>query len=254
MDIEITGNNRYIQKVTIPCYDTDAAFFLKPASFMDLCQELAYWSAAKFGFGYDELQQENIAWVLSRMHFKYFNPPKWRDTAYLHTWHKGAYGPFFLRDYELKDESGNVLVAATSSWLVIDLKSRSLVRHSAFDDLSGDDTICRDNALPVSAKKVVMPKGVEPEFMGSHKIAYSDIDIIGHTNNARYVLWAMDAIDYEIASSRRIKDFQINFNKETVPGEKVDIYRIATDTENGIVYEVEGMVDGKSAFCAEIGY
>lgn len=254
MDLQFTDNHRYVQKVTIPCYDTDAAFFLKPASFMDLCQELAYWAASSLGFGYDELQQEHTAWVLSRMHFKYFNPPKWRDTVYLNTWHKGADGPFFLRDYELKDEMGNVLIAATSSWLIIDLSSRSIVRHVAFENLSGNDTRCFDDALPSSAKKVSMPKGIEPEFVGTHKIAYSDIDIIGHTNNARYVLWAMDAISYELASSKRIKDFQINFNKETVPGDAVDIYRIIRNADDGITYNVEGLIDGKSVFCAEVGY
>jgi acyl-ACP thioesterase len=108
--------------------------------------------------------------------------------------------------------------------------------------------------LPSSAKKVTMPNGIEPEFVGTHKISYSDIDIIGHTNNARYVLWAMDAIDYGLASSKRIKDFQINFNKETVPGDAVDIYRIVRNSEYGITYNVEGVIDGKLVFCAEVGY
>ncbi|MCI1785134.1 MAG: thioesterase [Bacteroidales bacterium] len=255
MDVSVSKDNKYSMDVTIPCYDTDASFFLKPASFMDLCQELAYWAAQKLGFGYDDLKKEKTAWVLSRMYFKYIAPPKWHDDVILSTWHKGPDGPFFLRDFQLKDRDGNVLISATSSWLVIDLQSRTLVRcHDIYDGLVSTSTQCREDALSPACGKLVMPKGIDPEFVGRHKISYSDIDIIGHTNNARYVVWAMDAIDYRVSSRKRIKDLKINFNKETVHGESVDIYKTVRQTDDGLVYSVEGIMDGKSAFCVEITY
>ena len=92
---------KYCQDMRIPCYDTDAAFCLKPASFMDMAQEIAYWAAQALGFGYDDLQQHQTAWVLSRMHIRFESLPKWRDAVVLKTWHKGADGLFFLRDFHL---------------------------------------------------------------------------------------------------------------------------------------------------------
>ena len=47
--------------------------------------------------------------------------------------------------------------------------------------------------------------------VGVHKASYSDIDVLGHTNNARYVVWAMDSIDYgEVAGNRAVSYTHLN--------------------------------------------
>ena len=52
---------KYIEKITVPCYDTDASWLLKPASFMNLAQEAAGRHAVYLGFGYDDLIVSNTA-------------------------------------------------------------------------------------------------------------------------------------------------------------------------------------------------
>ena len=74
----------------VPCYHTDASFYLKPAAFMDMAQEIAYWAAHELGFGYDDLHVHHTAWVLSRMHFHFEKLPKWRDDVSLYTWHNNT--------------------------------------------------------------------------------------------------------------------------------------------------------------------
>ena len=241
---------KFCQDICVPCYDTDASFYLKPAAFMDMAQEIAYWAAQELGFGYDDLHVHHVAWVLSRMHFHFENPPKWRDNVTLYTWHKGADGLFYLRDFFLQDADGNRLVTCTSSWVVIDERTRRLVRPEELQDkLSTGDV---DDAIAERAPKVVMPRGAEPEPAGEHTVVYSDVDIIGHTNNARYMVWAMDSIDYETASACRVKDVYINFNKETTPGTSVQLYRLKTEEDGALVWYVEGRVEGKSAFCVKM--
>ena len=230
---------KFKQDICIPCFYTDASFYLKPASFMDMAQEIAYWAAQELGFGYDDLHIHHVAWVLSRMHFHFVDPPKWRDDVTLYTWHKGADGLFYLRDFYLQDPLGNRLVTATSSWVVIDERTRRLVRPEDLQDLMGLDDKVDD-------------RGREPEPAGEHTVVYSDVDIIGHTNNARYMVWAMDCIDYETASTRRVKDVYINFNKETTPGSTVQLFRLKTEEDGNLVWYVEGRVDGKSAFCVKM--
>lgn len=239
---------RFCQDLRIPCYDTDAAFFLKPASFMDMAQEIAYWAAQRLGFGYDDLQRHKTAWVLSRMHIRYEQPPKWRDPVVLKTWHKGADGLFFLRDFQLLSPEGTSLVRATSSWLVMDVESRRLVRGGDVVSLVDADTRVEEHAIAEPSPKILVPKDLPREEKGSRTVAYSDVDIIGHTNNARYIVWAFDCLDYAFVSQRRIRDLYINFNKETRPGETVTL----TVAADGDTYYVEGLADGKSAFVAQI--
>lgn len=240
---------KYTEKLTIPCYDTDAAWRLKPASFMNFAQEAAGRHAVYLGFGYDDLIKTNTAWILSRVHVEFPDTPKWREDITLTTWHKGLNRLFFLRDFILTDGQGRERVKATTSWLVLNLETRRLVRDPG---LMEEGTVCTDDVIETPADKVIMPKGVEPELVMEHRVAYSDIDTNGHTNNAMYMQWAMDAVDYELASNRPVKEFTINFNHETKAGESVSIYRTFVEKEDGIYVYVEGRVSETSAFTVEI--
>ena len=62
----------------------------------------------------------------------------------------------------------------------------------------------------------------------------------------------MDAVDYDIASTRPVREFTINFNHETKPGDKVEIYKSRIEEGDGRRVFVEGKVDGQSAFSVEI--
>ena len=240
---------RFEQKFTIPCYDTDASWRLKPSSFMDLAQEAAGQHAVYLGFGYDDLIATNTAWILSRVHVEFVDAPKWRENITLRTWHKGLNRLFFLRDFILTDDLGRERVKATTSWLVLNLETRRLVRDPK---LMEEGTVCTDNVIETPADKVVMPKDIEPQYVMDHHVAYSDVDMNGHTNNAMYMQWAMDAVDYDIASTRPVKWFTINFNHETKAGDIVALYKVVKEEEDGRHVFVEGKVNEQSAFTVEI--
>ena len=236
---------QFCQDLCIPCYQTDSRTVLTPAAFMDLAQEIAYWAAQRLGFGYDTLHVHHTAWVLSRMHIHFDHPPRWREEVQLYTWHKGAAGLFYLRDFRMKDKDGQSLVTATSSWVVIDERTRRLVRPEDLQNLLEVGEV--EHAIAEQAPKVQLPQGTEAEPAGEHVVAYSDIDLIGHTNNVRYVVWAMDCLPYEEACEP-VKDLYINFIKETKAGETVQLYRLRT---TGGWY-VEGRVEGKTCFLVQI--
>ena len=237
------------QQYTIPCYDTDASWRLKPASFMNLAQEAAGQHAVHLGFGFDDLIKTNTAWILSRMHIQFVDTPKWRDEVMLTTWHKGLNRLFYLRDFILTDAEGNPKVKATTSWLVLNLETRRLVRDP---ELMEDGTVNHENVIETPADKVQMPKDVEPVLALEHVVAYSDVDMNAHANNAMYMQWAMDAVEYELASSRPVKELIINFNHETKAGDKVMIYRAVVEKEDGIHVFVEGKVEETSSFTVEL--
>jgi acyl-ACP thioesterase len=240
---------KYIVKHRLTCYETDAAWRLKPASFMNMAQEAAGCHAVELGFGYDDLIASNTAWILSRVRVDFLDTPLWREDMTLTTWHKGLNRLFFLRDFIMTDVNGKERVKATTSWLIMNLETRRLVRDPK---LMEDGTICTDNAIETPADKVQMPKDKEPVFVMNHLVSYSDVDTNGHTNNAMYMHWAMDAVDYEISSQRPVKSFTINFNHETKPGDLVAISKVVVEQEDGRHVFVEGKVGDTSAFCVEI--
>ena len=156
---------------------------------------------------------------------------------------------FYLRDFILNDAEGNPKVKATSSWLVLNLETRRLVRDP---ELMEDGTVNPENVIETPADKVQMPKDVDPVLALEHVVAYSDVDMNAHTNNAMYMHWAMDAVEYDLASSRLLKSMTINFNHETKAGDRVMIYRAVVEKEDGIHVYVEGKVEETSSFTVEL--
>lgn len=242
---------RFVQNFVIPCYDTDAAWRLKPSAFMNLAQEAAGQHAVYLGFGYDDLIVSNTAWILSRLNIKFLDTPLWRDEITLTTWHKGLNRLFYIRDFVLTDKDGKERVKATTSWLVMNLENRRLVRDPKLVDMDG---ICTDDAIETPADKVQMPKDIEAEYVMDHRVSYSDVDTNGHTNNAMYMQWAMDTVEYEIASTRPVKEVTINFNHETKAGDIVSLYRTSVEKDDGLHVLVEGRLGDVSAFCVEITF
>lgn len=232
---------------TITCYEADANQLMRPTAMLDLMQEAANVNASTLGFGYDEMMNSNTAWVLSRIHVKFNNTPKWRDEVNLKTWHKGVSKLFYLRDFILSDKEGNPMVLATTSWLIIDMNTRRLVRNS---DLALSDIAI--HAIETPADKVVIPVDIEPELVRKHPVTWSEIDTNGHVNNVKYAVWAIDAVKQEDIKEKPLKELLINYDAEVMPGDVVKISRVRQETEEGIVYYITGKVSDKQNFAVKL--
>lgn len=237
----------FSKNYTITCYEADANKFMRPTAMLDMMQEAANVNASTLGFGYDEMINSNTAWVLSRIHVKFNNTPKWREEVNLKTWHKGVSRLFYLRDFILSDKEGNPMILATTSWLIIDMNTRRLVRNS---DLALSDTAM--HAIETPADKVVVPVDVEPELVRKHPVTWSEIDTNGHVNNVKYAVWAIDAVKPEDIKEKPLKELLINYDAEVMPGDVVKISRVRQETEEGIVYYITGKVSDKQNFSVKL--
>ena len=230
----------FIQELCIPCYQTDSKGLLKPTAFMDIAQEIAYWAAEALGFGYGNLHVHHTAWVLARMHIRFMRPVRWRDNVSLYTWHKGTNGLLYLRDFLLRGADGEIAVAATSSWVVMDELSRKMVRPDSLQQFL--QTGLAEDAIAEPAPKLILPK--EMEVTGEHVVSGSEIDINHHVNNARYVGWALDCLPADTT----INELVVNFHKETFEGEQI---QLRTGSADGSIY-VDGLLGDKLCFAVQI--
>ena len=237
--------NKFRQELCVPCYQTDRQGLLKPSGFMDMAQEIAYWAADAMGFGYDGLHIHHTAWAMTRLHVQFLQPVRWRNAVTLFTWHKGYSGISFFRDFIMQDEAGETVIAATSSWVVIDESSRRMVKPEELLQLVKVEQ--PDPAIVEPAPKIILPKEMKPA--GEHTVSSTEIDINGHTNNAYYVVWAIGCLPTE-ATLRPVKDLYVNFSKETTDSECVQLYRHHSDN----VWVVEGRLDGKPCFSVKLCY
>lgn len=249
-DNVIIMREKYSEQRVISCYEADANHNFRPTAMLDLMQEAAGRDASVLGFGYDDMIESNTAWVLSRTRVVFHKNPKWRDTVNLKTWHKGANRIFYLRDFVLDSQDGERLVSATTSWLIIDLASRRMVRNTILAE--NFDNSGMGHAIEEPADKVVLPKDSQLELVHTHKVVWSDIDTNGHVNNVKYAVWALDAVDFEIAKGRELKEMLINYDSEVMPGSEVELYRTSVVESDACVYYVVGKVAGKTSFSIKL--
>jgi len=242
------------RKFVVPCYMADDEYRLRASAFMDMAQDMALQGSHELGFGFDRMNGVHMGWVLYRMYFKFLRPVIWREELTMNTWHKGLEGLVFLRDFELLGADGERAVVGTSSWVVLDMQNRSFVRNDALPPFVNPVAQNTEDAVKERAPKVVIPPGLEKKPVREHIVCYSDTDFNGHTNNVKYVVWAMDRIDPEYASTHQVKEIAVNFNRETRLGDTIMIYAAEEPTDTGRIFYVEGFVDGLQTFAVKIVY
>lgn len=229
--------NKHKKHLSVYSSETDCNKNLNVYSYLCNTQELANEHAEILNFGYDRLIQNNCAWVLSRLKTKFITTPKWRDKFSITTWHKGMQGLFSMRDFvaTLDDSPDTPAILSTSSWLIMDLNTRRLLRA---EHVLGEDIITsahHEDAIEEACGKLTFPKDMEK--VSSHTVVLSDIDMNLHTNNAKYMEWSFDILPTDVTTTREVDEFQINFNKESKIGDPIDFY-LAMEDEN--TYLIEG--------------
>ncbi|MDD2290282.1 MAG: thioesterase [Bacteroidales bacterium] len=235
----------------ITCYETDAARNLKPYAFMNLAQEMANQDALELGFGYEQLIEKQTIWVLSRVAVRILRPPVWREPVVMETWHKGEDGIFWLRDFLIRnrDETED-LVRATSSWLIIHANTRRIQRPQHILNSSLLQEKATRHAIATPCEKIPVPE-TGLQYAVSKKVCPSDLDFNHHTNNARYIEWAMDCLDTELVTKHYVEDFRINFNAESRLSETLDFFVAETAP---LSRYIEGRKGEKNVFQVQISF
>lgn len=214
---------KYTEHLTVESAEVDGSSRLKLYSFLCKAQEIANRHATSLGFGYNQLIKNHSAWVLSRIKAEVLRSPLWQEEMIMQTWHKGLSGPFSIRDFEILSSDGSsVWMRCTSSWLILDLDSRKMLRTDHVLGSRAEETALHVDSISTPCPKI--PSSKELTFVSERKISYSDVDFNLHSNNAKYMEWALDCLDPQLLLSREIDEFQLNINHETHIGDTVSFY------------------------------
>ncbi len=213
-------------------------------SVLKLLSELAGEDYERRGLGFELLRAKGQALLLSRVRLNLASMPVHLDSVIACTWERTIKGPFFLRDYEIKNESGELLVSGSSQWFLVDIMSREVLRPALLAEGSRQ-TDLRKSACPDCEK---LRKTDEMPLLGQRPVYFSDLDGNGHVNNAVYGKIAVDFLPEDLRQ-KQIKDFSINYSMETKPGEALEIR--GAETEKG--FAIQGFADGSLHFGCEFG-
>ena len=244
-------SDKFYEDFTAACYMVDRRKMLRPSSFLDLAQHMAVVGADRLDFGDDTLGRFGCTWVLARQQVRFERSLRHKEPGRMLTWHKGLQGLFFIRDYQLLGPDGEPCVNSTSSWVVMNLAERRVVRPDFLREVVSLDPQSPDNAIAEPAAKIGLPRDGELSMVGTHRVLWSDVDYNQHANNVKYTVWAMDAIPEELVEDKTLKGLTINFNREALPGETVELWHaLAPDG----AHIVEGRVDDHQVFIERLAF
>ncbi|MDI3527945.1 MAG: hypothetical protein PWR03_2129 [Tenuifilum sp.] len=204
--------------IRIHSYEVDFNQKLTVTALFNYFQEIAWEHAHILGYGFEHLLQKGLFWVLSRVEAEIYRLPRWTEQVTLLTWPRGSDGIFAFRDFEMYDECGKRIIAATSSWLVLNAKSHRPVRINWFSDFD----FAQRNALDRNAAKLLEAGGV-PDFSEKISVRIGDIDMNQHVNNVRYIDWAYNTFSIEHFKNFYPARVAVNFNAEAKAGDLLAI-------------------------------
>lgn len=211
---------------------------MKPSYLLRWMQEYASEHASEMGLGWQELMQEDMVYLLSRMTVKISRMPKAKEDIEIKTWEREASKVLYNREFSIRSREGKALVEATTQWMLVNPKTRRIIRP----DKAGFATPKQEFTAQVEDRgRIRLPETME--WVGRKVIRYSDIDRNGHVNNAVYADILCDFCGMDL-SLQPVTEIYLSFVHEALPGQVIDLYTVR---ENKRVL-MEGRVEYRVCF------
>lgn len=215
--------------------EIDRQYKLKPAVLFNFMQDLAAKGITYFDekYSWDELYKKGLGWFLIRYRVEFDEYPEHISEIEIHTESRGCQRLNAYRDFEAFDKAtGKRLLRATSSWMIVDLRNKSVQNiQNEYPDFPCFEK--REDDLELRKLRPIGKVDSEKLF----HVRYDDLDINNHVNNTVYITWAMEVLDYEYRASHRLKSIDIYFKHEVKYGEDI-ISQVKYDMENSVTEHV----------------
>lgn len=204
--------------------DFDRYGRMQPTAILDIFQDVATIHADQIGIGRDDMIAQGIFWAVVRTRYEIVQEPQHHQVVTARTWPHTPSRFSFLRDYTMSDQDGNLLVRASSEWVFMDIESRKFVTMK--DHYHGPTDYNEDRVFERKPRKApTFEEGNRPAFFVTP--AYSDLDVNGHVNNAKYAGFVIDAL--APGSGNRMKSMQIDYRQEVLPGSPLAVHTLVED-------------------------
>ncbi len=230
---------KYQEKIIIKSYQTNQYGTASIAALFHIMLEAAWAHAQIMDWGYDDLKNNNLFWVLSRFYLKVEKCPAWQDEITLNTWSAGTDGMYAYREYILEDSRGEIILKASSAWLILDMETRKIFRLSDYKATFPkriDANACRN---PKRIKPVV-----HSEELNFYPVLFSELDINKHFNSVKYVERVLDDFGIDFLNAHEPAELEVNYLKEAVAGDSIAVTRTQlseNESMNCLVRESDGV-------------
>lgn len=217
----------------------DAAGLVTCGTLARFMQDMTTVHMNQAGISVESLMEKNLLWVIVCTQINISRLPKLGETVEQYSWAGAEKFGMHSRRFAFFTKEGEELLNAASLFLLVDKDTRAL-----------SEPIEETRALPIVVVdgEPKLPKMMQkyPTLMfgKTHIVDESEIDYNNHVNNAVYLDWADSIFDSEFVKSREMKGFWVQYDKEIVLGQNVEM-KYATSENSAYL---KGCVDGTDYF------
>ena len=178
-------------------------------AFLMIIQEASMQNSIDLKFSILDMKEDKISWVLLRKELNITRLPCLGETIQVKTFPSGFDRILAYRDYLVFDAQGSLLATAASTWTLMDLVKRSLLRIPE-----------KYFHLKPPAEAVLLPRAdsrfhfEEVVYTHTYTVDYFDIDWNGHVNNLVYIRMSLSALPMEWHLSHQLKSMSYQIKAE----------------------------------------
>ena len=233
----------------IESYEVQPNDTVRPSTLFHLFQKAAGDDLDGFGMTYNYLRENGIVFVVTKFTLEYFDNIHSYDNVTIATFPRGCRGVSFIRDFDVT-VNGKRAAYATSSWVLLDINNRTLLRPSAIEHLGTIEPDLSD-MHEIEDRRIKL-NAAEMQRTDVREVYYSQIDRNGHMNNTFYPDIVYDYFPDSYKNDDIGKKFSIYYSSEILRGEKFDIYTAETGRE--FTFLAKNPATGKDIFSALIDF
>jgi fatty acyl-ACP thioesterase A len=227
---------------------------------------VALWGRTDAGYATDPIMvARNLIFAATRIQIQMDEYPKWGDMVQVETWFQEEGRVAATRNWLLRDAlSGRPLGRATSTWVMVNTKTRRLAKMP--DEMRAKMDLLAPNpardSVPSSQARLKIPDlafldmegGDEGErgssnsdsgeasssssdssiIEGPKQVARrADMDMNGHINNVTFLAWALETVPSDVYDGMSLSEVEIDYKSECLAGQTVECLAAPTTREKG---------------------
>ena len=224
--------------------DFDRYGRVQPFALLDIFQDLATSQAEDMGIGRAAMDAKGVFWAVIRFKYEVLREPVHFERVIGRTWPHSPSHFSFMRDFDMRAEDGELLVKASSEWVLMDYATRKFA--SVRDYYDGSHDFLDERSFPSKLRKI---PNFEEDAEHPYVVvpSYTDIDANGHVNNAKYANFVINALNP--CGEGSLRTFQIDYRHEVFPGQPISVF---TKEVDDAVLAKGVREDGAIAFACKI--
>lgn len=193
--------------------------FVGDRAILEYFENIAGRHADTLGNGVNDISRTHSAWILLDWKVMVLHRPTYGEELMVTTWSHSIERCFGNRYFTIENEQGQICVAASSKWVLMDTEKWSIIRVD--NELAAKFGSEPDRTIPIDPSLDRLKPPAEYSSVVPYTVQRRDIDLFGHVHNTNYLDLAYEALPEEVNLQRPFDSVRITYKKEIRLGEKL---------------------------------